>query len=110
MDILGSGNGSLRESKLSGAASALQEKIESHLADSQISYQAHLAFAVRASARLAYASIASIVHAFVPALFPSTAARIVISLYKERLEHHPNPRYQAMLRGDAALGAPADAE
>lgn len=77
----------------------LRAKIEAHLDESQVSYEDHLGFAVRASARLAYASVASVVHAFVPALFPATAARIVIELYKERLENHPNPRYQEMMHG-----------
>lgn len=80
---------------------SLFEKVQAHLSDSDITYGEHLSFAVKASALLAYASVASLVHAFVPAFFPATAARIVIGLYKERLEDHPNPKYQEMMRGQA---------
>ena len=82
-----------------GVLGGVRERVEAHLDDSQVTYEEHLGFAVKASFRLAYASFASMIHAFVPAAFPATAARIVIELYKERLEFHPNPRYQEMMHG-----------
>jgi hypothetical protein len=89
----------------SPAPASLRERIQHHLDDSQVSYRDHLTFAVKASGLLAYASVASMMHAFLPALFPATAASIVIKLYKQRLEHHPNPKYQEMLRGKEAAVA-----
>ena len=71
-----------------------------HLDDSDVTYREHWRFAVYASFRLAYASCASMCHAFLPALFPATAARTVIELYNERLADHPNPEYRKMLRPD----------
>lgn len=95
----GSNNGDLRGSRLGWAVHAIRNGIETHLEESQVTYGEHLGFALKASARLAYASFASVIHAFVPAMFPATSARIVIELYKERLEFHPNPRYQEMMHG-----------
>jgi hypothetical protein len=84
---------------------SLLGRVRYHLAASQVSYREHLTFAVKASGLLAYASVASMMHAVFPALFPATAASIVIKLYKQRLENHPNPKYQEMLRGGAAGAA-----
>jgi hypothetical protein len=81
---------------------SLLSRVKHHLDASHVTYREHLTFAVKASGLLAYASVASLMHAFLPALFPATAARIVIGLYKQRLEHHPNPKYQEMLRGGTA--------
>jgi hypothetical protein len=78
---------------------SLGARVRRHLQESEVSYRDHLTFAVKASGLLAYASVASFFHALLPALFPATAARIVIHLYKQRLEHHPNPKYQEMLQG-----------
>lgn len=73
------------------------EKIKKHLQDSQVTYFLHLRFAVYASLLLMIASIASLIHALVPNLFPSTAAKIVIKLYNQRLKEHPNPQYRKIL-------------
>lgn len=73
------------------------QRSKKHLSDSKVNYWGHFVFALKASALLMFASITSFVHAFLPVLFPATAARIVIRLYKERLAHHPNPEYQRML-------------
>jgi len=70
------------------------EKSKKHLSDSKAGYWEHLKFAIYASALLLWAAIASLLHAIVPALFPGTSAFIVIKLYKQRLENHPNPRYK----------------
>lgn len=67
-----------------------------HLENSQCSYIEHLKFAIYASLLLVYAGIASLIHAFIPALFKGTAAFIVIKLYNQRLKNHPNPMYQTM--------------
>lgn len=73
------------------------EKIKKHLQDSKTTYLQHLKFAVYASVLLFYAAVASIIHAVVPSLFPSTPARIVAKLYNKRLKDHPNPEYRKML-------------
>lgn len=72
-------------------------KIKEHLDHSNVTYFEHLKFAFYASGLLLYASIASLIHAILPNLFPATAAKIVIKLYKKRLENHPNPNYQEMI-------------
>src|SRR5687768_423149 len=89
-----------------GSRASVIEQVRYHLAMSEVTYKEHLTFAVRASGLLAYASVASIVHAFMPALFPATAARIVIHLYKQRLEDHPNPKYQEMMRSHGVSHPP----
>lgn len=65
-----------------------------HLEDSQTTYFEHFKFAIYACALLFYASIASFIHAFIPALFKGTPAFIVIKLYKQRLVGHPNQQYR----------------
>ena len=65
-----------------------------HLEESQCSYLEHFKFAIYAGTLLLIASIASFIHAFIPAFFKGTAAYIVIKLYKTRLKNHPNPLYQ----------------
>lgn len=65
-----------------------------HLKKSQETYFNHLKWAVYAGLRLIWAGISSIVHAFVPALFPGTAAKTVIEFYLNRLSNHPNKEYQ----------------
>lgn len=68
--------------------------LSSHLRDSQTSYFEHLKFAIYAAVLLVYAATASLIHAVFPFLFKGTAAFIVIKLYKQRLEHHPNQMYK----------------
>lgn len=65
-----------------------------HLTDSNTTYLEHLRFAIYAGFLLSHAAIASIIHAIFPFLFKGTAAYIVVKLYKQRLENHPNPAYQ----------------
>lgn len=71
--------------------------IKKHLLDSKTTYLEHAKFAIYASFLLFYAAIASIIHALIPSLFPSTAAGIVTKLYNIRLKNHPNPEYRKML-------------
>ena len=71
-----------------------------HLQESCTTYVNHFKFAVYASVLLIYAGVASIIHAFVPALFKGTAAFIVIKLYKERLVNHPNTLYKQWMDHD----------
>jgi hypothetical protein len=66
-----------------------------HLEESQCSYLEHFKFAIYAGILLLIASIASFIHAVVPAFFKGTAAHTVIKLYKTRLENHPNPLYKS---------------
>lgn len=72
-------------------------QIKKHLNDSKISYVEHQLFAFQAGLKLIYAGFASLIHAIIPSFFPSTAAKIVSELYKERLKNHPNPEYRKML-------------
>lgn len=69
-----------------------------HLKDSNVTYVSHLKFAVFASLLLAYAAITSLIHAIFPFLFKGSAAYIVVKLYKQRLENHPNPAYQEWVK------------
>ena len=71
--------------------------IKQHLISSKTTYFEHNKFALYAGVLLLYAGFASIVHALLPNLFPSTAARIVAKLYNKRLKNHPNPDYIKML-------------
>lgn len=68
--------------------------LTNHLKDSKTTYFEHLKFAIYAGILLLYASIASLIHAIFPFLFKGTAACVVVKLYKQRLENHPNPVYQ----------------
>jgi hypothetical protein len=65
-----------------------------HLEDSKTTYWEHFKFAIYASILLIFAGITSIIHAIVPSWFQGTAAWVVIKLYRQRLETHPNPLYQ----------------
>lgn len=65
-----------------------------HLKDSQISYIAHLKFALYASGQLLFAAIASFIHGVFPFMFKGSAAWVVIKLYNQRLVNHPNQKYQ----------------
>lgn len=74
------------------------ESIKKHLEDSQCSYAEHFKFAIWASIRLFWAALASLIHAFVPSWFKGSAAFVVIDLYKNRLEDHPNATYQSWIK------------
>lgn len=65
-----------------------------HLTKSKETYLSHLIWAVLASLRLFWASLASLIHGIFPNLFPGTAAKTVIDLYHKRLVNHPNKEYQ----------------
>ena len=75
----------------------LSKKCKLHLEQSQTTAKEHFLFALYASMLLFYAAFASLIHAFAPRFFPSTAARIVTKLYKQRLKDHPNPTYRKMM-------------
>jgi hypothetical protein len=51
-----------------------------HLKESGKSYGEHFMFAMRAGFLLLWAGVASIVHAFIPGLFPFVSQRIVMRL------------------------------
>lgn len=72
--------------------------LTTHLEDSNASYFEHLKFAIYAAMFLFVAAAASLIHAFFPFLFKGTSAYIVIKLYKERLENHPNPIYKEWVK------------
>lgn len=74
------------------------KSVKQHLDDSQCSYIEHFKFAIVASGRLLWAAIASLIHAFVPSIFKGSAALVVIDLYKNRLENHPNSTYQDWIK------------
>lgn len=69
-----------------------------HLKESHVTYFQHLKFAIYASVLLFYASIASFIHAIFPFFFKGSAAFVVVKLYKQRLENHPNPTYQVWIK------------
>lgn len=77
------------------------ESSKKHLEDSQCSYKEHFKFAIYAGFLLLAASIASLIHAFIPAFFKGTAAYVVIKLYKGRLENHPNLTYQNWIKDES---------
>lgn len=72
-----------------------------HLQDSRCSYFEHFKFAIYAGVLLLLAAIASLIHAIFPAIFKGSSAYIVIKLYKERLENHPNATYQDWIKNGA---------
>jgi hypothetical protein len=65
-----------------------------HLTKSKETYLPHFVWAFVSGFKLIWAGIASIIHGFVPGLFPGTAAKTVIDLYHKRLVDHPNKEYQ----------------
>ena len=71
-----------------------------HLEDSQCTYLEHFKFAIYAWFLLLLAAMASLIHAFIPAIFKGASAYIVIKLYKERLENHPNSTYQNWIKNE----------
>jgi hypothetical protein len=72
-------------------------KIKKHLEDSKTTWAEHTKFALYASFMLFFAAFASLIHAIIPSLFPSTSAKIVVKLYNQRLKNHPNPTYRKYL-------------
>jgi len=76
------------------------KKSKDHLKESQSDYKEHFVFAIWAFFLLFYASITSLIHAFIPAFFKGTPAYIVIRLYHKRLINHPNLRYQQWIKDE----------
>lgn len=70
------------------------EQIKQHLIKNQITFYDHFTLALISGFLLMYASIASIIHAFIPCLFSNTAAKIVAQLYYKRIKNHPNESYR----------------
>lgn len=71
------------------------KKIKKHLEVNRVTFIQHFIFAIQAGFLLLYAGIASIIHAFCPAWFDGTPAKIVAKLYKGRIKNHPNPEYRS---------------
>lgn len=65
-----------------------------HLEKSKVNYKQHFGWAMLSGFRLIYAGIASIIHGIFPSLFDGTPAKIVIDIYHNHLEKHPNEDYQ----------------
>lgn len=65
-----------------------------HLEKSKETYVPHFVWAFFSGLKLIWAGVASIIHGFIPGLFPGTAAKTVIDLYHKRLVDHPNKEYQ----------------
>lgn len=74
------------------------QKSREHLAKSKETYIPHFIWAFLSGLKLIWAGIASIIHGFVPGLFPGTAAKTVIDLYHKRLVDHPNKEYQEYIK------------
>jgi hypothetical protein len=75
----------------------LKKSIE-HLEKSKETYIPHFMWAFLSGLSLIFSGIASIIHGFVPALFPGNAAKTVIDLYHKRLVDHPNKEYQDYIK------------
>lgn len=71
-----------------------------HLDESNCGYIEHFKFALYAAFLLFVGALASLIHAFIPGIFRGTSAYIVIKLYKERLENHPNSTYQNWIKNE----------
>jgi hypothetical protein len=76
------------------------ESSKKHLRESRTTYLEHLKFAIYAGVLLFIAAISSFIHSIIPAFFKGTAAFIVIKLYKQRLENHPNQIYQGYINNE----------
>jgi hypothetical protein len=58
-----------------------------HLTESNKTYTEHFEFAFKAGLILLWASITSIIHAFIPGLFPFTSQKIVMNLAAQSQGH-----------------------
>lgn len=58
-----------------------------HLTESNKTYCEHFSFALKAGILLLWASITSIVHAFIPSLFAFTSRDIVMDLAEQSKKH-----------------------
>lgn len=88
----------LSNSKDSGLT-AFFRSFTDHPASVDESYWQHSKFALRFAGKLMQAGGAALVHAFIPALFETTASRMVTSLNRELTARHS---------ADAIASAPAD--
>ncbi|MEK9771730.1 MAG: DUF6356 family protein [Nitrosomonadales bacterium] len=61
-----------------------------HLKEANKSYSEHFWFALKAGILLFLASITSILHAFIPSLFPFVSLKIVQKLYKASMKGRAN--------------------
>jgi hypothetical protein len=69
-----------------------------HLEDSEMTYWAHLRHSLANSGRLAWLALASLVHAFIPQVWPQTAAQGVIRIYNRMRQYRHLRRLQQTLR------------
>ena len=70
------------------------KKSKSHLKGSQMGYFQHFWHAFSLGWILIFNGISSIIHAFVPALFPGTAAFTTMRIFYKVCYNHPNPYFQ----------------
>jgi hypothetical protein len=79
------------------------QRSKEHLEESKTNYISHFTFAVYAGVLLILAGLASIIHAIIPGVLRGSAAYVVIKLYKDRLENHPNPQYRKWVSSNKKL-------
>lgn len=76
-------------------------KSQRHLADSEMTYWYHLCHSLINSGRLLVLAFTSFVHAFVPQVWPTHAARGVITIYNRMRQHRHLRRLQMELKDSA---------
>ena len=75
----------------------LVEASQIHLGQSQMTYGYHFWHAIKNGSLLIYWGLTSFIHAFIPALFPGTAAKGTIKIFYETIYEHPNPEFRALV-------------
>ena len=70
------------------------KKSKAHLRGSQIDYLHHFWHAFSLGWILIFNGISSIIHAFIPAFFPGTAAFTTMRIFYKVCYNHPNPYFQ----------------
>ena len=79
-----------------------------HLRLSQMGYFEHFRHAFVLGWILIFNGLSSLVHAFIPALFPGTAAKTTMRIFYKVCFNHPNPHFQKVRREYERLYAKQD--
>lgn len=72
----------------------LVKKSSEHLLLSQMSYFPHFRNAFTLGWILIFNGLSSLVHAFIPRLFPGTAAKTTMRIFDKVCYNHPNQHFQ----------------
>lgn len=73
---------------------AVVEQSQRHLALSRMTWSQHFWHAFSLGWILIANGLSSIIHAFIPALFPGTAAKTTMRIFYKVCYAHPNPHFQ----------------